>query len=114
MSYNIQNASLKFDILNGYLYTRDMHASGYNLNVNMNLRLDLDTLDIRGNLWPQISSVPTLIIAPITFLSEFLIDIVIYGNIENIQWKFTLDRIMRKGKKAPKASVTAAEQKSPQ
>lgn len=114
MSYNIQNASLKFDILNGYLYTRDMHASGYNLDVDMNLRLNLDTLDIRGNLWPQISSVPTLIIAPITFLSEFLIDIVIYGNIEDIQWKFTLDRIMRKGKKAPKASVTAAEQKSPQ
>ncbi len=114
MSYNIQKASLKFDILNGYLYTRDMHASGYNLDVDMNLRLNLDTLDIRGNLWPKISSVPTLLIAPITFLSDFLIDIVIYGNIEDIQWKFTLDRIMRKGKKAPKASVTAAEQKSPQ
>lgn len=114
MSYNIQNASLKFDILNGYLYTRDMHASGYNLDVDMNLRLNLDTLDIRGNLWPQISSVPTLIIAPITFLSDFLIDIVIYGNIEDIQWKFTLDRIMRKGKKKPKASVTAAEEKTPQ
>lgn len=114
MSYNIQKASLKFDILNGYLYTRDMHASGYNLDVDMNLRLNLDTLDIRGNLWPKISSVPTLLIAPITFLSDFLIDIVIYGNIEDIQWKFTLDRIMRKGKKVPKASVTAAEQKSPQ
>lgn len=114
MSYNIQNASLKFDILNGYLYTRDMHASGYNLDVDMNLRLNLDTLDIRGNLWPQISSVPTLIIAPITFLSDFLIDIVIYGNIEDIQWKFTLDRIMRKDKKKPKASVTAAEEKTPQ
>lgn len=114
MSYNIQNASLKFDILNGYLYTRDMHASGYNLDVDVNLRLNLDTLDIRGNLWPQISSVPTLIIAPITFLSDFLIDIVIYGNIEDIQWKFTLDRIMRNGRKEPKASVTAAEEKTPQ
>lgn len=114
MSYNIQNASLKFDILNGYLYTRDMHASGYNLDVDMNLRLNLDTLDIRGNLWPKISSVPTLLIAPITFLSDFLIDIVIYGNIEDIQWKFTLDRIMKKGKKHPKASVTAAEENTPQ
>lgn len=114
MSYNIQNASLKFDILNGYLYTRDMHASGYNLDVDMNLRLNLDTLDLRGNLWPQISSVPTLIIAPITFLSDFLIDIVIYGNIEDIQWKFTLDRIIRKGRKKLKASVTAAEEKTPQ
>lgn len=111
MSYNIQNASLNFDILNGYLYTRDMKASGYNLDIDMNLRLDLNTLDIRGNLWPQISSVPTLIIAPITFLSDFLIDIVIYGNIEDIQWKFTLDRIMRKNGKKKKASVTAAEEK---
>ena len=110
MSYNIQNASLKFDILNGYLYTRDMKASGYNLEVDMNLRLNLDTLDIRGNLWPQISSVPTLLIAPITFLSDFLIDIVIYGNVEDIQWKFTLDRIMRRGKKKKRApSVTASD-----
>lgn len=114
MSYNIQQASLQFDILNGYLYTRDMHASGYNLDVDMNLRLNLDTLDLRGNLWPRISSVPTLIIAPITFLSDFLIDIVIYGNIEDIQWKFTLDRIMRNGKNRPKRSVTAAEEKTPQ
>lgn len=111
MSYNIQNASLDFDILNGYLYTRNMKASGYNLDIDMNLRLDLNTLNIRGNLWPQISSVPTLIIAPITFLSDFLIDIVIYGNIEDIQWKFTLDRIMRKNGRRKKPSVTAAEEK---
>lgn len=111
MSYNIQNASLNFDILNGYLYTRDMKASGYNLDIDMNLRLDLNTLDIRGNLWPRISSVPTLIIAPITFLSDFLIDIVIYGNVEDIQWKFTLDRIMSKNGKKKKPSVTAAEEK---
>ncbi len=109
MSYNIQNATLNFDILNGYLYTRDMKASGYNLDVDMNLRLNLNTLDLRGNLWPQISSVPTLIIAPITFLSDFLIDIVIYGNVENIQWKFTLDKIMQKDRQQ-KTSVKAAEE----
>lgn len=110
MSYNIQNAALKFDILNGYLYTRDMKAAGYNLDVDMNLRLNLDTLELRGNLWPRISSVPTLLIAPITFLSDFLIDIVIYGNIEDIRWKFTLDKIMKKGRKNRKPSVTAAEE----
>lgn len=110
MSYNIQNAELKFDILNGYLYTRDMRASGYNLDVDVNLRLNLETLDIRGNLWPQISSVPTLIIAPITFLSDFLIDIVIYGSADDIRWKFTLDKIMKKGRKKKKPSVTAAEE----
>ena len=109
MSYNIQNAELKFDILNGYLYTREMKADGYNLDVDMNLRLNLDTLELRGNLWPRISSVPTLLIAPITFLSDFLIDIVIYGNIEDIKWKFTLDRIMKKARKKRKPSITAAE-----
>lgn len=110
MCYNIQNAELKFDILNGYLYTRDMKATGYNLEVDMNLRLNLDTLNIRGNLWPRISSVPTLLIAPITFLSDFLIDITIYGNIEDIQWKFTLDKIMKSGRKTRRPSVTAQEE----
>ncbi|MBQ2814973.1 MAG: hypothetical protein IJE66_08235 [Akkermansia sp.] len=106
MRYDIQQASAKFDISNGYLYTRDMRASGYNLDVDMKLRLNLDTLELRGNLWPRISSVPTIFISPITFLSDYLIDIVIYGPIDDIQWKFTLDRIMRGSRKKP--SVTDA------
>lgn len=111
MRYDIQQASAKFDISNGYLYTRDMVASGYNLDVDMKLRLNLDTLELRGNLWPRISSVPTIFISPITFLSDYLIDIVIYGPIDDIQWKFTLDRIMRGSRKKPSVTdATPAEQ----
>ena len=105
MRYNIQNAAANFEIKDGFLFSRDMRATGYNLDVDMKLRLNLDTLELRGNLWPRISSVPTLFIAPITFLSEYLIDIVIYGPVDNIQWKFTLDRIMSGKKTRP--SVTA-------
>lgn len=110
MRYDIQQASARFDISKGYLYTRDMQASGYNLDVDMKLRLNLDTMEIRGNLWPRISSVPTIIISPITFLSDYLIDIVIFGSVDNIQWKFTLDRIMRGKKQRPSVTDTTPEE----
>ncbi len=111
MRYNIQNASANFDIRDGYLFSRDMRATGYNLDVDMKLRLNLDTLELRGNLWPRISSVPTLFIAPITFLSEYLIDIVIYGPIDKINWKFTLDRIMKGQKTRPSVTAEGDNQK---
>lgn len=92
IAYDIQHAHTNFDIINGWLITRNMKATGYNLNVKMQLGINLDTLDIKGNLWPAISSVPTVILSPLTFLSDYMIDIILYGNVENIQWKFALDR----------------------
>lgn len=90
--YGIDAASSDFDIRRGHLVTRNMRATGYNLDIALKLDLNLDDLTLQGNLWPQISSVPTTIIAPLTFLSDFLIDINLYGDVMNPQWEFGLSK----------------------
>lgn len=95
LRYGIDEASARFDIKNGHLITRDMKAKGYNLNVNTQLDINLDTLTVKGDLWPKISSVPTAIISPITILSKFLIDIDIYGDLLHPQWKFGLSKKLK-------------------
>lgn len=105
LRYNIQDMTGDYIIKNGYFRTRNMVASGYNLDVNIGLAINLNTLELRGNLWPQISSVPTLLLAPVTFLSDFLIDINIFGKIDDIQWKFALSRIFRSTRQRPGMST---------
>ncbi len=106
-AYDIQDAHAKFAIANGHLRAYDMKALGYNLNVKMKLDVDLETTYIRGNLWPSITSLPTIILSPITFLSDFMIDILIYGKIDDLQWKFGLDRNLRDN--PPSATSKPAE-----
>lgn len=92
IAYDLQEAFVKFDILNGHFITRRMKAIGYNLNVDLNIDIDLDTLEMNGNLWPRISSLPTVILAPLTFLSDFMVDIIIYGKVNDIKWRIGLDK----------------------
>ncbi len=94
--YSIDEAYAKFDIHKGHLISRNMKAKGYNLDVNLQLDLDLNDLTLKGNLWPKISSVPTAIISPVTVLSDFLIDINLYGDVLNPQWKFSLSEDLEK------------------
>ena len=92
LRYGIDEAFAKFDIRNGHLIPRDMTARGYNLDISTQLDIDLDKLTLTGNLWPRISSVPTVIISPVTILSKFLIDINLYGDVLNPQWKIGLSK----------------------
>ncbi len=91
-SYDIQDAYANFVLADGHLRAYDMKAMGYNLDVDMKLDINLDTLYIHGNLWPKVTSLPTIILSPVTFLSDFMIDIIIYGTIDELDWKFGLDR----------------------
>jgi len=91
LAYNLREAYSRFTIGNGHLVTHSMKAMGSNLKVKANLDLDLDSMIIRGDLWPQISSLPAIVIAPITFLSKYVIDIKIDGPIDNLKWGFGLD-----------------------
>lgn len=91
-AYDIQDAHAKFAIADGKLKVYEMKALGYNLNVKMKLLIDLDTLYIKGNLWPKITSLPTVVLSPVTFLSNFMIDILIFGEIDKLDWKLGLDR----------------------
>lgn len=107
LRYGIDEAFSRFDIMGGHLITRNMKAKGYNLDVDVQLDIDLDKLTLDGDLWPRISSVPTLIISPITILSDFLIDIDVYGNLISPQWKFGLSKKL----KGAADSVTSEPQK---
>ena len=89
-AYDLQNAHTRFDIINGHFITRNMKATGYNLNVQTNLDINMVTRDIDGNIWPRISSLPTLLLAPFTFLANFMVDIVIYGTVDDIKWRIGL------------------------
>ncbi len=108
LRYGIDEAFARFDLVNGHLISRDMKARGYNLDVDMKLDIDLDKLTLNGDLWPRISSVPTLIISPITILSDFLIDIEVYGDLTSPQWKFGLSKKL----KGSADSVSSGPQKS--
>lgn len=97
-AYDLQNVFAKFAIGSGKLRAYDMEAEGYNLDVKMKVEVDLHTTNIRGNLWPRITSLPTIILSPITFLSDFMIDIIIYGKIDDLKWKVGLDRRLKSDK----------------
>lgn len=90
-AYDIQDAFLSFTIKDGHLKSRTMKAMGANLTVNANLDLDLDTLAVQGDMWPKLSSVPSVMIAPLTFLSKFVVDIKLYGTLQDLKWKFGLN-----------------------
>ncbi len=92
LSYDLQEAFARFNIANGHLVTSGMKAKGHNLNVEMNLDINLDNMLINANIWPKVSSLPTIILSPLTFLSDFMVDIVVHGPIDDLDWHFALDR----------------------
>lgn len=107
-AYDLQNAFIEFIIDKGHFKTNKFKALGYNLKVTGYLDINLDTTDIYGNMWPQVSSLPTVVLSPITFLSDFMLDIVIHGKIDDIQWSFRLDK--RINDNSPKTADSAKDQ----
>ncbi len=105
LRYDLQEVHGQFLIDRGWLRTRNLKALGYNLNVSLRLGINLDSLEIQGNIWPQISSVPTIILSPLTFLSQYVVDINIYGTVEDLKWKFGLDKRLQNAD-APASSAT--------
>lgn len=99
ISYDIQDAYGSYYIRNGRLVTENAKVVGNNLNVRFNLSMGLENLDLRGNLWPTISGVPTVLLSPLTFISDYMIDIVIRGSLSDIKWHFALDNALRKKRK---------------
>ncbi len=105
LRYDLQEVHGGFIIDRGWLRTRGLKALGYNLNVSLRLTINLDTLEIQGNIWPKISSVPTILLSPLTFLSKYVVDINIYGTVEDLQWRFGLDKRLQYSD-APDSSAT--------
>ena len=113
LRYDLQEVHSNFTIGNGMLRTQGMKALGFNLNVGMDMTLDLDKLTIRGDLWPKISSVPTIILAPLTILSDFMIDIQVFGPVDDLDWKFGLNRLKPGAKDCSVTSEPAEHQMEP-
>lgn len=103
ISYDIQDAFGTYHIDRGHLITENAKVKGNNLNVRLNLDLELDTLALNGNLWPTISGVPTILLSPLTFVSDHMIDIIIHGKPGDIKWRFGLDRRLNKQGHPPSA-----------
>ena len=110
IAYNLQEARANFHITNGWIYTKDMIASGSNLDVKLVAGIDLDTMEISGHLWPSISSLPTVILSPLTILSDFMVDVVLYGQASDPKWRIALDRRLRdRHKSASSGAANATE-----
>ena len=110
-AYDLQNAFIDFVIDKGHFKTSKFKALGYNLKVTGDLDINLNTLEIYGNMWPQVSSLPTLLLSPITFLSDFMLDIVIFGKVDDLQWEFRLDP--RVSSNSPKTANSAPDAECP-
>ena len=90
IAYDLQDAKATYKIADGHLITQKMDASGYNVDVEMDLDINLNTLQINGRLKPRLSGLPELLLAPLTFISSYVVDIGIYGKLGDIKWKMGL------------------------
>lgn len=91
IKYSLSDASAKFDMINGHLITREAQANGVNLSVKMKLDINMMDMTLTGDLWPSIDSLPAVVLKPITFLSDFMIDIRLHGPLNDITWSIGLD-----------------------
>lgn len=110
LQYDLQNADAEFIIRNGHLTTTSMTATGSNLLVSMLLDLNLADLSINGNIWPRITSVPAKLLSPITILSDYMIDIILSGELTNVKWGIGVDRKYEDSLHGIDSSVSADEQ----
>ena len=91
IKYSLSDASTKFDMIGGHFITREAQARGVNLSVKMKLDINMMDMTLSGDLWPSIDSVPAVVLKPITFLSDFMIDIRLHGPLHDISWSLGLD-----------------------
>lgn len=91
IKYSLSDASTKFDMIGGHFITREAQARGVNLSVKMKLDINMMDMTLSGDLWPSIDSVPAVVLKPITFLSDFMIDIRLHGPLHDISWSIGLD-----------------------
>ncbi len=90
--YNLRNASADFVIGDGVLSSQNLYASGSNLAVNSSLHIDLKRMYIQANLWPRLSSLVSLMLSPITVISDGIIDINLHGTFDDLSWNVVFSR----------------------
>ncbi len=92
LNYDLSNASADFMIQDGVFSSHNLRATGSNLAVNSSLHIDLSRMYIQANLWPEMSSVLSLMLSPITMISDGIIDIKVYGTMDDLGWKIAFSR----------------------
>ncbi len=91
LNYNLRNASADFVIGDGVLSSNNLRATGSNMAVSSSLHIDLKRMYLQANLWPEMSSVLSLMLSPITVLSNGIIDIKVYGTMDDLGWKIVFN-----------------------
>ncbi|MFI3242799.1 MAG: AsmA-like C-terminal region-containing protein [Akkermansia sp.] len=100
LNYDLRNASANFMIGDGVLSTNNLRATGSNLAVSSSLRLDLARMYIQADLWPEMSSLISLMLSPITVISDGIIDINLYGTLDDLRWRVIFNRWNETGQDA--------------
>ncbi len=103
LNYGLSDAHADFRIKNGRFSTDNFVASGSNLRVPLTGYMDLETLDIKMKLWPDLGSILSLALSPITSISEHIISIELTGKIDKIGWRI--------GANSPMNIIKSAQEK---
>ncbi len=100
LNYSLSDAHADFRIKDGLLSTENFVASGSNLRVPLTGHMNLETLAIKMKLWPDLGSILSLALSPITTISEHIISIELTGKIDDIGWRIGANSPMKMLKSA--------------
>ncbi len=86
-SYDLTSAKGTYRVGQGRLYTDDLVASGSNLTVPLSGYLDLEQLTLQAELKPEIGSILSIALLPVTSLSGNILHIDLHGEVKDIKWR---------------------------
>ncbi len=101
--YGLRDADGDFTVKNGYVYTDNLIAVGSNMSVPFSGELNIDTLELRARLWPDLGSILNLALSPITSISEHIIDIELRGKVDDLKWRISAESPFKRKEEQRKA-----------
>ncbi len=86
-SYSLTSAKGSYRVGQGKLYTEDLVATGSNLTVPLRGHLNLEQLTLQAELKPEIGSILSIALFPVTSLSGNILHIDLHGEVKDIKWR---------------------------
>ncbi len=104
--YGLRDADADFTVKDGFMFTENLIAKGSNLTVPLYGSLNLDSLNVRARLWPDLGSILNVALSPITRISEHILDIELYGKINDLKWRLDAESPFKKKQNKKQGSAT--------
>ncbi len=101
--YGLRDADADFTVKDGFMFTENLVAKGSNLTVPLYGSLNLDSLNVRARLWPDLGSILNVALSPITRISEHIIDIELYGKINDLKWRLDAESPFKRNRNKKQA-----------